>query len=152
MKNFDSLPEKIQVDKSPEYQSLRKVNVLFIMNWVKCQYILVCIFIGRGFYFSRIYSILQYYALSIISVVLDIQYSRMDQVKFVKNRRHPLKILNWYGPFQDTMSVQIFKGCFPQIYLSPFLNFVSFENRTDQYSKKNQSLGMEINLLQLNLF
>ena len=152
MKNFDSLPEKIQVDKSPEYQSLRKVNVLFIMNWVKCQYILVCIFIGRGFYFSRIYSILQYYALSIISVVLDIQYSRMDQVKFVENRRHPLKILNWYGPFQDTMSVQIFKGCFPQIYLSPFLNFVSFENRTDQYSKKNQSLGMEINLLQLNLF
>ena len=152
MKNFDSLPEKIQVDKSPEYQSLRKVNVLFIMNWVKCQYILVCIFIGRGFYFPRIYSILQYYALSIISVVLDIQYSRMDQVKFVENRRHPLKILNWYGPFQDTMSVQIFKGCFPQIYLSPFLNFVSFENRTDQYSKKNQSLGMEINLLQLNLF
>ena len=152
MKNFDSLPEKIQVDKSPEYQSLRKVNVLFIMNWVKCQYILVCIFIGRGFYFSRIYSILQYYALSIISVVLDIQYSRMDQVKFVENRRHPLKILNWYGPFQDTMSVQIFKGCFPQIYLSPCLNFVSFENRTDQYSKKNQSLGMEINLLQLNLF
>ena len=152
MKNFDSLPEKIQVDKSPEYQSLRKVNVLFIMNWVKCQYILVCIFIGRGFYFPRIYSILQYYALSIISVVLDIQYSRMDQVKFVENRRHPLKILKWYGPFQDTMSVQIFKGCFPQIYLSPFLNFVSFENRTDQYSKKNQSLGMEINLLQLNLF
>ena len=152
MKNFDSLPEKIQVDKSPEYQSLRKVNVLFIMNWVKCQYILVCIFIGRGFYFPRIYSILQYYALSIISVVLDIQYSRMDQVKFVENRRHPLKILNWYGPFQDTMSVQIFKGCFPQIYLSPCLNFVSFENRTDQYSKKNQSLGMEINLLQLNLF
>ena len=152
MKNFDTLPEKIQVDKSPEYQSLRKVNVLFIMNWVKCQYILVCIFIGRGFYFPRIYSILQYYALSIISVVLDIQYSRMDQVKFVENRRHPLKILNWYGPFQDTMSVQIFKGCFPQIYLSPFLNFVSFENRTDQYSKKNQSLGMEINLLQLNLF
>ena len=152
MKNFDSLPEKIQVDKSPEYQSLRKVNVLFIMNWVKCQYILVCIFIGRGFYFPRIYSILQYYALSIISVVLDIQYSRMDQVKFVENRRHPLKILNWYGPFQDTMSVQIFKGCFPQIYLSPFLNFVSFENRTNQYSKKNQSLGMEINLLQLNLF
>ena len=152
MKNFDSLPEKIQVDKSPEYQSLRKVNVLFIMNWVKCQYILVCIFIGRGFYFSRIYSILQYYALSIISVVFDIQYSRMDQVKFVENRRHPLKILNWYGPFQDTMSVQIFKGCFPQIYLSPCLNFVSFENRTDQYSKKNQSLGMEINLLQLNLF
>ena len=152
MKNFDTLPEKIQVDKSPEYQSLRKVNVLFIMNWVKCQYILVCIFIGRGFYFSRIYSILQYYALSIISVVLDIQYSRMDQVKFVENRRHPLKILNWYGPFQDTMSVQIFKGCFPQIYLSPCLNFVSFENRTDQYSKKNQSLGMEINLLQLNLF
>ena len=152
MKNFDSLPEKIQVDKSPEYQSLRKVNVLFIMNWVKCQYILVCIFIGRGFYFPRIYSILQYYAPSIISVVLDIQYSRMDQVKFVENRRHPLKILNWYGPFQDTMSVQIFKGCFPQIYLSPFLNFVSFENRTDQYSKKNQSLGMEINLLQLNLF
>ena len=117
MKNFDSLPEKIQVDKSPEYQSLRKVNVLFIMNWVKCQYILVCIFIGRGFYFPRIYSILQYYAPSIISVVLDIQYSRMDQVKFVENRRHPLKILNWYGPFQDTMSVQIFKGCFPQIYL-----------------------------------
>ena len=152
MKNFDTLPEKIQVDKSPEYQSLRKVNVLFIMNWVKCQYILVCIFIGRGVYFPRIYSILQYYALSIISVVLDIQYSRMDQVKFVENRRHPLKILNWYGPFQDTMSVQIFKGCFPQIYLSPFLNFVSFENRTDQYSKKNQSLGMEINLLQLNLF
>ena len=152
MKNFDTLPEKIQVDKSPEYQSLRKVNVLFIMNWVKCQYILVCIFIGRGFYFPRIYSILQYYALSIISVVLDIQYSRMDQVKFVENRRHPLKILNWYGPFQDTMSVQIFKGCFPQIYLSPFLNFVSFENRTDQYSKKNQSFGMEINLLQLNLF
>ena len=152
MKNFDSLPEKIQADKSPEYQSLRKVNVLFIMNWVKCQYILVCIFIGRGFYFPRIYSILQYYALSIISVVLDIQYSRMDQVKFVENRRHPLKILNWYGPFQDTMSVQIFKGCFPQIYLSPCLNFVSFENRTDQYSKKNQSLGMEINLLQLNLF
>ena len=152
MKNFDSLPEKIQVDKSPEYQSLRKVNVLFIMNWVKCQYILVCIFIGRGFYFPRIYSILQYYALSLISVVLDIQYSRMDQVKFVENRRHPLKILNWYGPFQDTMSVQIFKGCFPQIYLSPCLNFVSFENRTDQYSKKNQSLGMEINLLQLNLF
>ena len=152
MKNFDSLPEKIQVDKSPEYQSLRKVNVLFIMNWVKCQYILVCIFIGRGVYFPRIYSILQYYALSIISVVLDIQYSRMDQVKFVENRRHPLKILNWYGPFQDTMSVQIFKGCFPQIYLSPCLNFVSFENRTDQYSKKNQSLGMEINLLQLNLF
>ena len=152
MKNFDTLPEKIQVDKSPEYQSLRKVNVLFIMNWVKCQYILVCIFIGRGFYFPRIYSILQYYALSIISVVLDIQYSRMDQVKFVENRRHPLKILNWYGPFQDTMSVQIFKGCFPQIYLSPCLNFVSFENRTDQYSKKNQSLGMEINLLQLNLF
>ena len=152
MKNFDTLPEKIQVDKSPEYQSLRKVNVLFIMNWVKCQYILVCIFIGRGVYFPRIYSILQYYALSIISVVLDIQYSRMDQVKFVENRRHPLKILNWYGPFQDTMSVQIFKGCFPQIYLSPCLNFVSFENRTDQYSKKNQSLGMEINLLQLNLF
>ena len=152
MKNFDSLPEKIQVDKSPEYQSLRKVNVLFIMNWVKCQYILVCIFIGRGFYFPRIYSILQYYALSLISVVLDIQYSRMDQVKFVENRRHPLKILNWYGPFQDTMSVQIFKGCFPQIYLSPCLNFVSFENRTDQYSKKNQSFGMEINLLQLNLF
>ena len=152
MKNFDTLPEKIQVDKSPEYQSLRKVNVLFIMNWVKCQYILVCIFIGRGVYFPRIYSILQYYALSIISVVFDIQYSRMDQVKFVENRRHPLKILNWYGPFQDTMSVQIFKGCFPQIYLSPCLNFVSFENRTDQYSKKNQSLGMEINLLQLNLF
>ena len=152
MKNFDTLPEKIQVDKSPEYQSLRKVNVLFIMNWVKCQYILVCIFIGRGVYFPRIYSILQYYALSIISVVLDIQYSRMDQVKFVENRRHPLKILNWYGPFQDTMSVQIFKGCFPQIYLSPCLNFVSFENRTDQYSKKNQSFGMEINLLQLNLF
>ena len=35
------------------------------------------------------------------------------------------KKLNGYGLLKQTISVQIFKGCFPQILLGPFLNILS---------------------------
>ena len=39
--------------------------------------------------------------------------------------RQPLKYLKGYGMLQQTISLQIFKGCFPQIILGPFLNTFS---------------------------
>ena len=66
------------------------------------------------------------------------KYSRMDQVKFVKDGLEkngsdkvclsseicggqPLKILKWSGPYH----VKFFKGCLPQISLGLFLNTLS---------------------------
>ena len=36
--------------------------------------------------------------------------------------RQPLKNLKEYGPLKQTIPLQIFKGCLPQISLGPFLN------------------------------
>ena len=36
--------------------------------------------------------------------------------------RQPLKIFKWYGLPKQTKSLQIFKGCHPQVLLGPFLN------------------------------
>ena len=39
--------------------------------------------------------------------------------------RQLLKNLKWYGLFKQTISLQIFKGCLPQILLGRFLNTLS---------------------------
>ena len=49
-------------------------------------------------------------------------------VKVFKNRpskicgRQPLKTLMWYGLLSQTISLQIFKNCLPQIFYGPFMN------------------------------
>ena len=39
--------------------------------------------------------------------------------------RQPSKNLNGYGLLRKTVSIQIFKGCLPQILLGPILNTLS---------------------------
>ena len=48
------------------------------------------------------------------------KYSRMDQVKFVKDSLSKI----WRGKIciKQTIFLQIFKGCLPQILFGPFLN------------------------------
>ena len=51
------------------------------------------------------------------------KYSRMDQVKIVEDSL--LKIWRDIVYFSQTISLQIFKGCLPQILLGPFLSALS---------------------------
>ena len=41
------------------------------------------------------------------------------------SQRQPLKNLKGYGLLKQTISLQIFKGCLPQILFGPFLNTLS---------------------------
>ena len=47
--------------------------------------------------------------------------------------RQPLKKLKRYGLLKQTIFLQIFKGCLPQILLGPFLNNLSHMSSTSEY-------------------
>ena len=42
----------------------------------------------------------------------------------ISGQQH-LKNMKWYGLLRQTISLQIFKGCLPQIFLGPFFNILT---------------------------